>query len=62
MNCTAYFKTKKVQAFLKKSFKKYADKLIKEQGGLPEFAWRDYKKGFRKTVMKNCRLKKTLKR
>ena len=57
-NCTVYYKSKKVQAFLRSEFKKLSEKLIKEHGGLPEFAWRDFKKGFKKSVMENCKTAK----
>ena len=57
-NCTNLYKSKKVQAYLNKMFKKNASELIKETGGLPEFYWRDFKKGFHKGFMETC--KKTI--
>jgi len=54
-NCAAIYKSKKIQEYLVKNFKKNANKLIKETGGLPEFYWRDFKKGFKKGFMKSCK-------
>ena len=55
-NCSILYKSKKVQENLEKSFKKNASKLIKEKGGLPEFYWRDFKKGYKKGFMKTCKM------
>ena len=57
-NCSILYNSKKVQEHLEKSFKENASKLIKEQGGLPEFYWRDFKKGFKKGFMENCKMRK----
>ena len=55
-NCTTLYKSKKVQKDLEKLFKKNASELIKKNGGLPEFYWRDFKKGFKKGFMKTCKM------
>jgi hypothetical protein len=57
-NCSTLYNSKKVQLHLEKSFKENASKLIKEKGGLPEFYWRDFKKGFKKGFMETCKMRK----
>jgi len=56
-NCSILYNSKKIQAHLENSFKENASKLIKEQGGLPEFYWRDFKKGYKKGFMKTCKMR-----
>ena len=57
-NCSILYKSKKVQEHLEQSFKENASELIKEKGGLPEFSWRDFKKGYKKGFMKTCKMRK----
>jgi hypothetical protein len=47
MSCVGLYNSKKIQSYLKKTFRKKADQMIKETGGLPEFYYRDFKKGFK---------------
>jgi hypothetical protein len=54
-NCSVLYKSKKVQKILEKGFKENANALIKEKGGLPEFYWRDFKKGYKRGFMKTCK-------
>ncbi len=55
-HCSVLYKSKKVQEQLQKGFKKNANALIKEKGGLPEFYWRDFKNGFKRGFMKTCKM------
>ena len=55
-NCSILYKSKKVQEHLEQSFKENASRLIKEKGGLPEFYWRDFKKGYKKGFMKTYKM------
>jgi hypothetical protein len=57
-NCSTLYKSKKVQAHLEKSFKENASEFIKENGGLPAFSWRDFKKGYKKGFMETCKMRK----
>jgi hypothetical protein len=57
-NCTTLYNSTFVQDQLQKKFKIYANKLIKEEGGLPEFCWRDFKKGYKKGFMETCKMRK----
>ena len=57
-NCSTLYKSKKVQAYLEKSFKENACGLTKEKRGLPVFCWRDFKKGFKKGFMDTCKMRK----
>jgi hypothetical protein len=57
-NCTALYNSKKIQTILKTSFQKRAAQMIQEQGGLPEYFWRDYKKGFKSGFIKSCKAMK----
>jgi len=59
MKCSDVYNSVKVQAVLKKSFQKWANKMIQEQGGLQPNSWLDFKKGFRQAVMKTCKAKKS---
>ena len=53
--CTTLYKSKKMQATQKNAFQKWAKKIIQSQGGLPANAWSDFKKGFKRGVMKTCK-------
>jgi hypothetical protein len=58
MSCTRLYNSKKVQSYLKKTFRKNANQMITEMGGLPEFYYRDFKKGFKRGFMETCKTKK----
>jgi hypothetical protein len=57
VNCSILYKSKKTQELLQQSFNDLASKIIKEKGGLPDFAWRDFKKGFKKGFMRSCKMR-----
>jgi len=48
INDTRRYNSKKIQSYLKKTFRQRANQIIQEKGGLSEF-YRDFKKGFMKT-------------
>jgi hypothetical protein len=56
--CTARFNSKKTKAILKDSFQKYVNHLMKHYGGLPENAWINYQKDFKRGFMKACKTQK----
>lgn len=53
-NCTALYKTRKVQAIWKEKSKK----VIKKTGTLAHFQWKDFKSGFKKGFMERCKSRK----
>jgi len=60
MNCTKRLKSKKVQRFFKKYWKKTMEEVIQEHGGLPKNFYRDFKNGFDKGFMDSCKTRKRL--
>jgi hypothetical protein len=56
MNCTKRLKSKKVQQFFKKHWKKTRKEVIR--GKLPDNYYRDFKIGFKKGFMDSCKTKK----
>jgi hypothetical protein len=59
MNCSDLYKSERVQDLQTKSIRSYVDMLIKEYGGVPANTAAEYKKGFRKGFMEECKRKKT---
>jgi hypothetical protein len=55
MNCTKRLKSRKVQRFFKKYWKKTMEEVIQEHGGLPKNFYRDFKDGFEKGFMDSCK-------
>jgi len=58
INCTALYKTRKVQAILNKAWKEQSEEVIKKTGTLGHFQWKDFKAGFKKGFMKRCKSRK----
>ena len=57
-SCTALYKTRKVQAILKKVWKEKSEEVIKNTGTLAHFQWKDFKAGFKKGFMERCKSRK----
>ena len=57
MNCTKRLKSKKVQQFFKKHWKKTRKAI---HGKLPDNFYRDFKIGFKKGFMDSCKTRKKL--
>lgn len=60
MNCTKRLKSKKVQQFFKKHWKKTMKEVIMIHGRLPNNFYRDLKNGFKKGFMDSCKTRKNL--
>jgi hypothetical protein len=58
INCTALYKTRKVQAILNKVWKEKSKEVIKKTGTLAHFQWKDFRAGFKKGFMDSCKSRK----
>ena len=59
MNCSDLYKTERVQDLQTKAMRRYVDMLIKEYGGVPENTATEFKTGYRKGFMAECKKRKT---
>ena len=55
-SCKTLYNSKKTKSLFDKEWKKWSNNYIKQNGGLPEFAFRDFKKSYKRGFMKICKL------
>ena len=55
------YKSKMVQAYLKLEFRKSLCRLLAEEGGIPAYYWRDFKRGFKKGFLEARQKRKEMK-
>jgi len=53
-SCSALYKTRKVQSFLKNAWKEESTKILKEIGTVSPLKWKHFKTGFKKGFMDTC--------
>ena len=58
INCTTFYKTRKVQDILNKLWKQKSEEVIKNTGTLANFQWKDFQAGFKKGFMERCKTHK----
>jgi len=58
MKCTALYKTRKVQNYLKKAWKEKSTEVLKNTGSLAHYQWKDFRNGFKKGFMDSCKTRK----
>ena len=53
-SCSALYKTRKVQSFLKNAWKEESTKILKDIGTVSPLKWKHFKTGFKKGFMDTC--------
>jgi hypothetical protein len=59
MNCREEYNTKEIQEIQTKGMQLFLDVLIKDYGGLPVNAAVDYRRGFKRRFMSDCKKRMT---